>query len=188
MASTPGLRANATPEPAHLGALERMGAAKLPHPAGALAEHLAATAQLLRRWGAREPLCTAGLFHSVYGTDGYPHALVDVAARGRIVALIGAEPEAIAYLFAACDRTRFHPRIGTPAQCRFPDRFRAAEYPIARATLCDLCELTLANEIDIATRNDAFRARHRAALSDLAGRMEGLASPAALRACRAACA
>jgi hypothetical protein len=156
------------------------GAGAFPHVSGTLASHVERTEALLRRWGSRHALCVAGLYHAVYGTAGIDGALVSIADRGSVAQTIGAEAERIAYLYGACDRDAFHPRIGTADQLRFVDRFTGTEYPIAHSDLGDFCELTIANELELALTSRAFRDKHRDALSALFERMRGIASAQAL--------
>ena len=159
--------------------LHALGAAAFDHLNGTLEQHLQGTERLLRRFGNREAVCVAGLYHAVYGTDGIRGRLAGLDAREAVSAAIGAEAEALVYLYAACDRDRFHPRIGTPLQNRFVDRFAAREYPISDPMLRDFCEITIANELDLALGNQAFARRHGVDLLELFGRMQGLASAAA---------
>lgn len=158
--------------------LQALGAGEFEHLNGSLAAHLRGTESLLRSWGARNTLCKTGLFHAVYGTDGYNPALAGLEMRTRISTLIGAEAEQLAYLYGACNRAIFYPRIGTGSQLLLADRFREDEYDITLSQLQDLCELILANELEIAISSAAFKARYRAKLSALFERMQGLVSEA----------
>jgi hypothetical protein len=162
--------------------LHALGAGAFPHVNGSLERHLHATAQLLQDWGNCEAVCLAGLYHAVYGTDGIDGCLVGLDAREAIAAVIGMEAEALAYLYGACDRERFHPRIGTAMQDRFVDRFTGDEYTITDTALRDFCEITVANELELALGNREFRRRHADALEELFGRMRGLVSDAAFNA------
>lgn len=99
-----------------LARLHALGAGRFIHVNGTLERHLRGTQRLLRRFGGRDALCLAGLYHAVYGTDGISGRLVELGARKAIAAVIGDEAERMVYLYAACDRDRFHPRIGTPMQ------------------------------------------------------------------------
>ena len=161
-----------------------LGAGEFAHVSGSLAAHLHGTEALLRRWGAREALCLAGLYHAVYGTDGIVGSLASVGARIRIAELIGDEAERIAYLYGACARDAFHPRIGAPDELRFADRFAGTEYPIDADQLRDFCELSVANELELAFGSSPFRAKHRASLRDLFERMSPHLSEAARTAYR----
>ncbi|MEP7063210.1 MAG: DUF6817 domain-containing protein [Betaproteobacteria bacterium] len=163
--------------------LQALGAEGLAHIDASLVEHLRGTEQLLRSWGASETVCAAGLYHAVYSTEGYAPALATLAERHRIADLIGVDAEALAYLYCACDREKFHPRLGTPAQRVFVDRFSESEYEIEYERLAQFCELTLANELEIAGRSARYRAKHRTELLRLCERMSVLVG----RACRDAC-
>jgi hypothetical protein len=168
----------------HYERLAALGAGEFAHVAGTLAPHLRETAALLARWGNREALCMAGLYHAVYGTAGIHGALVAPAQRAVIADAIGAEAEAIVYLYGACDRDAFHPRIGTPHEARFVDRFSGSEYPISQSALDDFCELTIANEFELARTSAAFCAKHGTSIAHLAERMHAHVGSAALAACR----
>ena len=168
---------------AHHERLVAMGAGDFGHVAGTLAPHLANTAALLRQWGNRDALCVAGLYHAVYGTDGIRGELTSLACRSIIVDFIGTDAEAIVYVYAACDRDAFHPRIGTPRATQFVDRFTHTEYSIPVPMLADFCELTLANELELARGSAGFLAKHQRELAELAERMRAHVSDAAYRAC-----
>jgi len=168
----------------HYERLTTMGAGEFVHVVGTLAPHLQGTAALLERWGNRETLCLAGLYHAVYGTAGIHGALVSHERRSLIADAIGTEAEAIVYLYGACDRDAFHPRIGTAHATQFVDRFTRSEYSIAQSAFADFCELTLANEFDLARSSAAFAAKHGRSLARLAERMRGHVSDAALGAFR----
>lgn len=164
--------------------LQSLGAGEFAHLNGSLSMHLRGTEALLREWGAADVVCVAGLYHAVYGTAGYNPALTSLAGRKNIAELIGAEAESLAYLFGACNRRVFYPRIGTDSQLMFADRFTNAEYEIGFLQLTQLCEITLANELEIASNSPEFKAQHGLYFSQLFERMSGLVSKAGFRAYR----
>lgn len=157
-------------------ALHELGVGEFRHLNGALIDHLRGTADLLAQWQARPVLCAAGLYHAVYGTAGFNASVVDVNKRKDIAAIIGDEAEALVYLYGSTDRAVCYPRFGTSAQDLFSDRFTQLEYRLAPQQLKDLCELTVANELDIARGSAAFRHQYGDALNDLFNRMSGLLS------------
>lgn len=167
----------------HYQRLLALGADAFPHVAGSLAPHLLRTASLLHAWGNRPALCLAGLYHAVYGTDGIRGSLVALEHRGAIANIIGSDAEHIAYLYGACDRDAFHPRIGTAASLQFVDRFTRSEYPIHDTALRDFCELTLANELELALSSGAFFIKHRDDLARLAGQLRQFVSANARHTC-----
>jgi hypothetical protein len=164
--------------------LQALGAGEFAHLNGSLSMHLRGTEALLREWGAADVVCVAGLYHAVYGTAGYNSALTSLAGRKNIAELIGVEAESLAYLFGACNRRVFYPRIGTDSQLMFADRFTNAEYEIGFLQLTQLCEITLANELEIASNSPQFKALHGPYFSHLFERMSGLVSKAGFRAFR----
>src|SRR3546814_18378901 len=58
----------------------------------------------LFRSGNPQTICLAGLFHSIYGTAHFRHATLPFSQRRVVKNLIGAEAEALAYLFCVTDR------------------------------------------------------------------------------------
>lgn len=158
--------------------LQAMGAGEFAHLNGSLSSHLKGTESLLRSWGASEVVCIAGLYHAVYGTDGFNPSLTGLNSRPQIVNLVGAEAEELTYLYGACDRAVFYPRIGGESQLLLADRFQTSEYAISLEQLKNLCELILANELEIAANSVEFKAAYGPRLSLLFERMRGLVSEA----------
>jgi hypothetical protein len=156
--------------------LQAMGAGEFVHLNGSLASHLTGTELLLRSWGASEVVCIAGLYHAVYGTDGYNPSLTGLNSRPQIANLLGAEAAEMAYLYGACNRAVFYPRIGGDSQLLFADRFQSSEYAISLEQLKNICELILANELEIASNSVEFKAAYGPRLALLFERMHGLVS------------
>lgn len=132
------------------------------HVNGSLFDHLEGTARLLREWGNPPSVCDAGLAHAVYGTSGFPLALLDARTdRSTLADLIGPEAEQLVYVYGSCDRTRVYPQIGIERQVWMHDRFDGRTYVLQPASLAAFMEVTFANELDIATSDagaaDAFR-------------------------------
>ncbi len=156
-----------------LSRLRELGAGDFAHLDGTLEAHLRGTHALLVDWGADEVLQRAGLFHAAYGTAEFNVAMVSLDRRAAIAHVIGAEAEAVVYVYCACDRPSVWPTIGIDLgdEARFRDRFTGAEWALGGMALRRFCELTCANEIEIAQGNPAFVARHGSQLGDLFVRM-----------------
>lgn len=86
--------------------LERAGADKVRHSGRSLYKHLVGTHDLLETWGNSEPVCAAGLFHSIYGTRAFRYRTWPIADRMTIQKLIGPEAERLAFVFCIADRPR----------------------------------------------------------------------------------
>jgi hypothetical protein len=162
------------------------GAGRLPHPGGTLLDHLRRTHGLLAAWGAPPALTLAGLCHAVYGTDGYPHALVAPTDRRVVADLIGGDAEAIVHLYARCDRAVVHPQLGRRRPVAFRDRVTLATTHVTGAALRSFAELTVANELDVLSHRTGDTPADPAMLADLLTRCRALVGPAAVRAVDAA--
>jgi hypothetical protein len=165
--------------------LADQGAGGLPHPGGTLLDHLRRTHGLLVAWDAPPALAIAGLCHAVYGTDGYPHALVAATDRHIVTDLAGAEAEAIVHLYARCDRAVVHPQLGRRRPVAFRDRVTRTTAHVTGAALRSFAELTVANELDVLAHRGSTGVE-RSAIADLLTRCRALVSPAAARAVDAA--
>jgi hypothetical protein len=148
--------------------LAARGARELAHPGGTLLAHLGRTYDTLESWGARPGLRLAGLAHAAYGTDGFPHGLIDPSERPRVADLIGTEAEEIVYLYGSCERARVYRQLSaeatgdvTGAAITFPDRFTGSTHTPSPQQVRDFVELTYANELDVLAHNDELRAPAR---------------------------
>ena len=143
------------------------GAGDLPHPGGTLYEHLVRVAALLAEWGAGEDLQAAGECHACYGTDGFGQALLGLAERPILSALIGARAESLVYLYGSCDRAAVYPALGRPGPVLFRDRFTGRTHTPPERDIRSFTELTAANELDVMRHNPAMAAQHGSALQQL---------------------
>jgi hypothetical protein len=130
--------------------LKGLGAEEKKHVNGSLLSHLQGTHDLLRAWGNRTAICHAGLYHAVYGTADFQDKLISVQSRDSIAALIGKEAEQLVYLFSACDRDYVYSGLTTKNILHYRDRFQQKDYDLSAEAAADLCELTMANELEIA--------------------------------------
>ena len=142
------------------------------HINGTLIKHLKGTYSLLKSWGANEDLCSAGLYHALYGTSGFDNHLIHVNDRSQAKLILGNKIEKIIYTYCACDRNSFWPQIGVIQQPVFLNRFTNKMNLLNQEELEQFCELTVANEIDIAKNNHEFIKTYGQSLNDLFRRMK----------------
>ena len=71
-----------------------------------LLSHLIGTKELLLQAGYSQPICTAGLLHSVYGTNRFQIICIDPAQREQVRKVAGEEAERLAWLFHSINRPR----------------------------------------------------------------------------------
>jgi hypothetical protein len=67
-------------------------------------EHLKGVQSVLRNWGAEQHVSDAGLFHSIYGTQGFQGFKLSFSKRAAIRALIGPKAERLVWIFCMADR------------------------------------------------------------------------------------
>ncbi|MDD4913062.1 MAG: hypothetical protein PHP57_12265 [Sideroxydans sp.] len=159
--------------------LRELGAGEFEHLNGTLLSHLIGTHDLLHRWGANEVLCKAGLYHAVYGTDGYDGKLLALNERLQIQELVGSASEEVIYMYCACDRNFFWPQFGVVENPVFRNRFSSEEYVLENDALKNFCELTAANELEIAGGSTQFISKYGTGLRSLFMRMKPyLSNPA----------
>ena len=159
--------------------LSELGAGNLNHINGSLLEHLCGTKDLLKEWGASKTLQNAGLYHAVYGTDGFSEKLVSTELRKDIAKIIGIEAEKIVYEYCACDRKFFLPKIGIEDKPTFKNKFNNDAYYLNDTLLMNFCELTVANEVEIAIGDEEFVQNHGESLNNIFMNMKPLLSKSA---------
>ncbi|CAM5452589.1 DUF6817 domain-containing protein [Streptomyces purpurascens] len=164
--------------------LHTLGAADIDHPGGTLVAHLQRVQGRLAVWGARPALRLAGLCHAFYGTDGFPTALLSPDSRTELAGVIGAEAEAIVYLYASCDRKATYPTLAD-ADGAFRNRFTGRLHTLEPQQRRDFAELSAANELDLARIDSAFREKWGAELLALFTRFRPLLSEPAWSDCQA---
>lgn len=125
--------------------LMALGADRLLHSGRQFLAHLEGTYRLLRRWGLPEPVYYAGLFHSMYGTDGFKRNALTMDDRHEVRALIGEESERLVYLFCSIRRISMF-ESGAPQGIRF--REAARHTPIAQHEWVALLHIEYANTLD----------------------------------------
>lgn len=161
--------------------LIELGAGEFEHIKASLIEHLEGTRCLLKSWSASEVLQDAGLYHAAYGTDSFDTNLFDLSKRKDVADIVGVEAETIIYHYCACDRTPFFAQFGQTDEPIFYDRYSSTSYNVKPHLLAELCELTAANEVDIAMLNAEFIQSYGEGLADLFLRMQPFLSAAAMR-------
>jgi len=118
------------------------------HSSQSLMDHLQGTYALLKQWDAREALCLAGLFHSVYGTESFKQTLLPTSLRGEVREHIGEEAEILAYLFGAMEKTSLYNNLQREADFTLFDRFQETSLTLTKQELSDLFTMTVANWLE----------------------------------------
>ena len=121
-------------------------------------EHLQGVQSILRYWSSPKYLYNAGLFHSIYGTEGFQGFALPLTERDKIQSLIGHESERLCWIFCMVDRstvdkTVFEWSINTNNE---PDEFTFYARPelgrfqiqLTKREWVDFIELSLADWLE----------------------------------------
>jgi hypothetical protein len=146
----------------------RVGAG-VAHSWSSLLEHLTGTRAILLSWEADPAVCTAGLFHSVYGTESFDQAMIARGEREAVRSTIGEESEELVYLFSVMTGQSFEAAIDETATHRINDRIAHRWIDVPHPVFVGLCNLGAANWLEQRPRlGDAYaelgRDRYRAML------------------------
>jgi hypothetical protein len=130
----------------HEDILKRYHADTTGHSGRTFLEHLKGTRRLLQEWEMPEYVCTAGLFHSIYGTNIFTVASAPLEDREVLQTLIGAKAEWLAYLFCVANRPNAFLSVGETG--RLMNRHTYQEIPITNQERLELIAIEVANHIE----------------------------------------
>lgn len=147
--------------------LRHLGAGEFQHLNGTLEAHLKGTEKILKNWQSSETLRTAGLFHAAYGTDGFDEQMVSLNQRNEIAKIIGKPVEALVYLYCSCDRSFVFEQFAKNETIYFKDRFNKSTFKLDESDVRLLCELTVANELELVYSSSEFKLEHGSNLLSL---------------------
>jgi hypothetical protein len=156
--------------------LSELGTGEFEHLNGSLIKHLNSTYQLLEKWGASQELCDSGLYHAAYGTAGFETQVVSLSQRNDIAKIIGKTAEEIVYLYCSCDRGFVFNNFDGNSSIKFRDRFTETEFELTHEQAQQFCELTVANELELAIDSIEFLKEHGQGLLNLFIKMKPLLS------------
>lgn len=129
---------------AHSALMDRLGVGEIQHNSNELLlPHLRGTSELLRAWGARDALCDAGLFHSIYGTEFFRTQTLSPERREEVRAVIGEEAEALVWLWCFGRRDTMPPEFRSVI-----DRRNGREIPLGEVQGIDLLNLWIADAVE----------------------------------------
>ena len=136
------------------GWLREHGAETIEHPGGTLYAHLLRVHDRLRADGADPDTALAGLAHAVYGTDGFPVALLPRSDRSVIRDLVGEPAELLIYRYGSCDRGLTWRTLADTGQVW--DRFTGTAAVLAPDELRPFADLSIVNELDVVEHSAAI--------------------------------
>lgn len=136
--------------------LNSRGAAAQPHFSSSLIQHLLGTREILLSWQASPVLYTAGLFHSVYGTESFQVSIVDLAERVLVREIVGAECEQIVYYFSVMTRDSFEANLQFISDYKIQERTSKKWRKISSPMFKQICNLSAANWLEQLERHPSL--------------------------------
>lgn len=91
-----------------------IGAADLAHTEKTYLAHNIGVYNDMKAWACSEEMCHAGLFHSIYGTQGFQGFTLPLDRQPELQSLIGAHAEKIAFLNCFMDRASLDAQLEQP--------------------------------------------------------------------------
>ena len=138
-----------TPERKRLVFLREAGALSVRHNSDEdLMPHLLGTRDLLRDWGARQELCDAGLFHSLYGTEYFDTATLPETGRKDVRRVIGVEAEHLVWLWCSGIRNTMLPGLRGEEAAGIQDWRSESWLPLDGSVADDLLNLWIADTLE----------------------------------------
>lgn len=127
--------------------LDDIGLADVQHTHDDLLSHLVGTYRELARLNMPEHVTRAGLFHSIYGTEGFPRSSVPLARRDEIRDLIGDEAERLAYRYCAMSYDSLQRSVdeGRPL---LENRFESEPMPLTQDEFEELLWIKLTDAVE----------------------------------------
>jgi hypothetical protein len=143
--------------------LDGIGLADVQHTHDDLLSHLIGTYNELARLDLPEHVARAGLFHSVYGTEGFPRRSVPLVLRGEVRDLIGTRAEQVAYRYCAMSYESLQ-RSVDERRPLLQDRFEDGPMTVTEQEFEELLWVKLADAVEQADeRTPQSRFFHRVA-------------------------
>ena len=137
----------APPTGARLDLLRRLGFDTLEHDSHVpFLSHLLGTRRLLVEWGERPALCDAGLFHSAYGTEYFPHTTA--VDRAEVQTVIGTEAEQVVWWWCNVRRDTFSTSSESGATATVVDRTSGDLVTLDARGVTDLATLWAADTVE----------------------------------------
>ena len=110
--------------------------------------HLCGTHRILEDWDNPDFVCTAGLFHSIYGTQIFQRAAISTSRRAWLRWLIGSKAETLAYLFCVINRSAEFRRNRGSDEISVLDTTTGETIILDRHSFVSLQEMEVANLLE----------------------------------------
>ena len=124
----------------------------VPHTNSDFYSHLDGVYSYLERWGLPEHVRLAGLFHSLYGTEGFQGFTLSLEWRDQIRSLIGDRAERLVYCYCALTYQSLRESVLAGGGPRLWDRFADCRLEVTQKEYQEILWMMLANTLEIEAR------------------------------------
>lgn len=152
--------------------LQSLGTKDARHTGQDFFAHLVGVYRDLKKWGREDPVCLAGMFHSIYGTQTYKDFSLPLDRRDEVRKLIGNHAEKIAYVNCVMDRASLDSLVRDGGELRVQVRETGEWIDLTEQEFHDLCVVHLCDWLEQVERSDSWtyrRISYRAMAEHLGG-------------------
>lgn len=143
--------------------LKELGTDDIPHTDKPFLAHLISVYRDLERWGGSLPLCRAGMFHSIYGTEKFRNFSISIDQRPRVQELIGEQGESLAFWNCFMDRTAWDTIfIDQTGERQLVNRETAEVYALSQEEFDELTTLQICDWLEQVPRSQEWDYRRDA--------------------------
>ena len=129
--------------------LTREGTAEVQHDSKIeFMAHLVGVHKVLVSWECSDTVCLGGLFHSIYGAEGFDEGALDLGHRLEIRALIGTEAERLAFVNSSMTYDSFDETLRAGPPHHVVNRFTGAPIELTDQEFADLSRIQLADWLE----------------------------------------
>lgn len=140
-----------------------LGVEKIEHSEKSFLAHLICVHRLLESQGFSEDVCRGGMFHSIYGTEGFQGFKLPLERRFEVRDLIGDRAERLAYLNCAMTRASFDRAVErTDGPYCITDRLTGHQVELSAADFDDLSRVHLYDWLEQVPRSKDWDYRRTA--------------------------
>ena len=128
--------------------LRSEGTAEVQHSKVDFMAHLVGVHQVLVSWHCPDAVCLGGLFHSIYGAEGFSDGALDLRRRPEIRTLIGTAAERLAFVNSSMTYDSFDATLREGPPHRVVNRFTGAPVELTDQEFVDLSRIQLADWLE----------------------------------------
>ena len=149
-----------------------LGTDEVTHTGGDFLHHLQSVQNLLKKNGADLDMSRAGLFHSIYGTQGFQDFSLPLSERPLIKDLIGERAEFVAFCNCVMNRETFDKALAQAVtegeSFTIENREDKSSIELSRNQLIDLSEVHLFDWLEQVKRSERGWGYRRTAYKNMA--------------------